>query len=205
MGYRTTAMALIALSFAAARVEAVPEVSIETFESLAAGTGDISIYNSAFMFSTNISDGTVVAETPQYPAHSGTQVYGGTAISLVTEAEPIFSWPGVGAWVSGAATIWLQAYEYDPMTQTDVPLTAVARFGGGTDTYLSIGSVWDPHFITKATFSSSSYFTLDDLTLGIEGIGPGIPEPASWAMMIGGLGMVGGAMRDRRRTTLRAV
>jgi hypothetical protein len=27
----------------------------------------------------------------------------------------------------------------------------------------------------------------------------GVPEPASWAMMLGGFGMVGGAMRSRRR------
>ena len=30
-----------------------------------------------------------------------------------------------------------------------------------------------------------------------------IPEPATWAMMIGGLGFVGGALRHRRRTALR--
>ncbi len=30
-----------------------------------------------------------------------------------------------------------------------------------------------------------------------------VPEPASWAMMIVGLGAVGGALRTRRRTTLR--
>lgn len=29
----------------------------------------------------------------------------------------------------------------------------------------------------------------------------GVPEPASWAMMLGGFGMVGGAMRYRRRRT----
>lgn len=29
----------------------------------------------------------------------------------------------------------------------------------------------------------------------------GVPEPASWAMMVGGFGLVGGAMRSRRRTS----
>lgn len=28
---------------------------------------------------------------------------------------------------------------------------------------------------------------------------PGVPEPASWAMMLGGFGLVGGAMRSRKR------
>lgn len=31
----------------------------------------------------------------------------------------------------------------------------------------------------------------------------GVPEPATWAMMIGGIGMVGGAMRRRRTVTVR--
>jgi hypothetical protein len=29
------------------------------------------------------------------------------------------------------------------------------------------------------------------------------PEPASWAMMVGGFGLIGGAMRSRRRTAIR--
>jgi hypothetical protein len=32
-------------------------------------------------------------------------------------------------------------------------------------------------------------------------VSPGVPEPATWAMMIGGFGMVGGAMRRRRVST----
>jgi hypothetical protein len=31
---------------------------------------------------------------------------------------------------------------------------------------------------------------------------PAFPEPASWAMMVGGFGFVGGAMRGRRRTAV---
>jgi hypothetical protein len=37
--------------------------------------------------------------------------------------------------------------------------------------------------------------TLDDVTAAV-------PEPASWAMMLGGFGLVGGAMRQRKRATL---
>lgn len=32
---------------------------------------------------------------------------------------------------------------------------------------------------------------------------PGVPEPASWAMMLGGFGMVGGALRSSRKTAVR--
>ena len=30
----------------------------------------------------------------------------------------------------------------------------------------------------------------------------GVPEPASWAMMLGGFGVIGGAMRSRRRSAV---
>jgi len=29
-----------------------------------------------------------------------------------------------------------------------------------------------------------------------------VPEPASWAMMLGGFGLVGGAMRSRRKAAV---
>jgi len=41
-------------------------------------------------------------------------------------------------------------------------------------------------------------FVIDKVYFGT----PGVPEPASWAMMLGGFGLVGGAMRSRRRTTV---
>ena len=31
---------------------------------------------------------------------------------------------------------------------------------------------------------------------------PSVPEPASWAMMVGGFGVVGGALRGRRKATI---
>jgi hypothetical protein len=43
------------------------------------------------------------------------------------------------------------------------------------------------------------------LTVGIGGVAPpmgAVPEPGTWAMMIGGFGMVGGAMRMRRARKL---
>lgn len=33
-------------------------------------------------------------------------------------------------------------------------------------------------------------------------LGAGVPEPATWAMMIGGFGLIGGAMRRRTRATV---
>jgi hypothetical protein len=44
----------------------------------------------------------------------------------------------------------------------------------------------------------NDYLGLDDVALSGAG---SVPEPASWAMTVGGLGMVGGALRRTRRTT----
>ncbi len=39
-------------------------------------------------------------------------------------------------------------------------------------------------------------------TDGIVGLAGGIPEPTTWALMIAGFGMIGGAMRRRRKTNI---
>lgn len=49
---------------------------------------------------------------------------------------------------------------------------------------------------TGITFSSSANsFEVDNLAVGV-------PEPAAWAMMLGGFGVLGGAMRRRRRSNV---
>lgn len=38
-----------------------------------------------------------------------------------------------------------------------------------------------------------------DTRFGVSGASGAVPEPASWALMLGGFGLVGGALRSRRR------
>jgi len=40
------------------------------------------------------------------------------------------------------------------------------------------------------------------VSLHLDGVNGAVPEPASWAMMLGGFGLVGGAMRSRRRAAV---
>lgn len=51
---------------------------------------------------------------------------------------------------------------------------------------------------------AANYITFDNITLGAVTPGnPGVPEPASWALMVSGFGAVGGAMRARRKVAVR--
>lgn len=50
----------------------------------------------------------------------------------------------------------------------------------------------------------ANQIVFDDITFGSATPGPSTaPEPASWAMMLAGFGVIGGAMRSRRRTAVR--
>ena len=55
--------------------------------------------------------------------------------------------------------------------------------------------------ITFAGAARNDGFGFDDLTVGQ--VAAAVPEPATWAMFIGGFGMIGGAMRRRQRTAVR--
>ena len=54
--------------------------------------------------------------------------------------------------------------------------------------------------VASAVGGFTNYFGIDQLTFDAAAT-PGVPEPTTWAMMIVGFGMIGGAARHRRRET----
>jgi len=65
--------------------------------------------------------------------------------------------------------------------------------GGGQTTFykFNAGSSLDAFTLHLANSSGAVLYWTDPGT-------PSVPEPASWALMLGGFGLVGGAMRSRR-------
>lgn len=87
---------------------------------------------------------------------------------------------------------------------------AFVTFGdGSTQNYVGVSAgfygITSDLLITSIAFgpnggssSTSGSFAIDNLTIGSAGA---VPEPASWAMMIGGLAVVGATMRRRAAVT----
>jgi hypothetical protein len=71
--------------------------------------------------------------------------------------------------------------------------------GGMDKAYFGVGDAWYPQIWTRALFESSVAFSIDDLRLGLVDVPAGVPEPASWAMLIGGFGLAGANLRRRGR------
>jgi hypothetical protein len=52
-----------------------------------------------------------------------------------------------------------------------------------------------------ATRNGILYLTFNPISISVDKSAPAVPEPATWAMMLVGFGMIGGASRYRRRST----
>ena len=99
--------------------------------------------------------------------------------------------------VSGTGEV-LMTGEDDP---TSV-MMAYQNIGPGSIFLITDQNVWDNSGSLWPGFDNEVMF--DNLVEGKTGappVGGGVPEPATWAMMISGLAMAGGMMR-RRRTTV---
>ncbi len=72
-------------------------------------------------------------------------------------------------------------------------------------TFTATSALTNVRFIQSAsTQNGFNDVLLDGITLGLAQ-GGAVPEPAAWAMMLSGFGLVGGAMRSRRNKTTRAI
>jgi len=81
-----------------------------------------------------------------------------------------------------------------------VSLTVFADFLPGMQTVaVGIEGISSFSFVTSGSFFGEDTIQIDNLvyTLDDDGPGPDVPEPATWAMMIGGFALAGAAMRRR--------
>jgi len=80
-----------------------------------------------------------------------------------------------------------------------ITFDAVAYTQGGQP----LTSVADQYNALNGGAPYAGYPTAGYWTASFPIVSPGVPEPASWALMLSGFGLIGGAMRARRRTAIR--
>jgi hypothetical protein len=173
---------------------------LEDFEGRALGPTSINFCDVAFPDADclgTLSGGSVAMATLAFPAASPSHVYTGTFITLDILENADFSWPAAAAYVSGTAPIRFRAWAYDTDLGDDKLVADFSTSGDDRNALVTFGSDIDPQFLTLVEFSSDAIFAIDDFRIGLPDVSPGIPEPASWALLIAGFGLVGAAMRRR--------
>lgn len=91
------------------------------------------------------------------------------------------------------------AFNYDPTAGNLLLTIRDFDYGSGGNLFLDT----DNNIGTMNVRTSAYQYPHNwGLVTGFNEAGP-VPEPATWAMMIGGFGFIGGAMRARRRQTVR--
>jgi hypothetical protein len=85
-------------------------------------------------------------------------------------------------------------YSLELVAQASVDMRYIAAEGGSAFANASV----DPTFTIQDGFAQRYHFVgLPESAIGSPS-GSAVPEPASWAMMVGGFGLIGSAMRGRR-------
>lgn len=121
--------------------------------------------------------------------------------ATVLTTDPVtghFAWHGISAITLSAGTYTIGG-TYLGGTLAPVPVSGAVDAPGFTwlaDEQLQTSALAMP------TVSTGGYGDHAFALVNLSFAGSAAPEPASWAMMLGGFGMIGGAMRARRRTAV---
>lgn len=148
-----------------------------------------------------LSGGSVMTATGDLPAASGNQVYAGTSLSFAIPEPDFYAWPALSFSLStGDSPVIFTLYDFDNGLEFELfSLEVPAMLANEA---LGVGSEGNTQYFSRFTLQSASQFAIDDLVLGLEGVPPAVPEPASWLMMIIGFGVVGVTLRRRVHTSI---
>lgn len=193
-----------AVAIAAAASSANAAVNLVTNGSFEdpTSTGNFSTLSGSQLPGWTIDTGNVdVVVQPPYVAFDGTQSLDlvGTGVSTGSISQQIATGTG----------LYRLTFAYTNNTDSSGPFSATYSIGGVTGTVTASGGTaanpnWQTFSVdfvangaTTLTFADTSGVSNQGIFLDAVSV-TAVPEPAAWALMIGGFGLVGGAMRRRR-------
>lgn len=89
------------------------------------------------------------------------------------------------------------------LTFSGAPTITGVSFDGGLSTFAPTGISFNGNSVSL-DFSGASVTPNSLSTVDVRFAANGVPEPATWALMIGGFGLAGATLRRRRRTVVAA-
>ena len=184
------------LNFAqAVRLDALQSVSFDYFVDASSTTSDILAPVLRFdIYKDSTWAGSLVLE-PYYQDHSAITVGGWTTLSASLADSTVWATKSVLGPTFAAADGGQKSYADWLAANSDGTLYV-------TGMSIGVGSGWTGSFKGAVDDVSVDFANGPHTTYNFEVASGAVPEPASWAMMLGGFGLVGGAMR-RRKTAVR--
>ncbi|OYU14547.1 MAG: hypothetical protein CFE37_10055 [Alphaproteobacteria bacterium PA4] len=163
----------------------------ENFEALPLGAASFDFVSG---YLGTLSGGAIITATPEFPALSGTQVYAGTTLIFNIVNKVDFDWPAIGATISGAAPVAMTVYGFDYNLFSEIEVVTLTTLGGVNESLFYLAQTYN-YGVSRAVFTSSQAFAIDDFIVGLPNVSPGIPEPASWLTLLLGFALTGAALR----------
>lgn len=120
----------------------------------------------------------------------------GSATTTFTFAQPVISFGGIFDLSPGGLGQGLRFFIDGVAVASAVPLTSAIQFYG-----VKSSTAFSSLRIESDSGCCAETYNLDNARFALA-TAP-VPEPATWAMMIFGFGMIGGALRSRQRRTVR--
>ena len=187
-------------------------VGTETFEGFATGAAaPLSIDFGNAGTATLLGSGSIYSgatSSNQYPI-SGTKFFRTTGTFNLAFSSPISAFGFYGTDIGDvAASLVLTLTGSNGVTTLAVPNVVNSTTADGSALYFGFYDTTNTYSAISFAGAGNDVFGFDDFSIGSrQAVAPtpgAVPEPASWAMMILGMGAVGFAMRRRRnvRTTV---
>jgi hypothetical protein len=181
--------------------------SVLTFDDLGPGSQYLLSNYDSFQFGTNNSQDTAWFYSDNaggnYQPQSGStflatdaSLYSGAAYEATQSISRATDFVFDGAYFSGVSAIGYQLFLNGALVFSSNPSA------GLTDTPAFVASGYSGAVDSVVILGQQGYYALDNFTY--HDVVTAVPEPSSWALMILGFGIVGGAMRRRSTSAVHA-